>query len=211
MALTALILLTWLPVTRGASPDHARNTQRQPVLFKSILPVLVDLDGDYAADKVSLRSNGPDKTVNIKFANQRTTEFSFDAKSVDQGTLIAKDIDGDGDLDLIWVPDRDQKNAVVLINDGKGDFTEAKDNAPYTAALNALLGDHDSSNQNSLQTSPKSLSLTSQSSPDISLAVVCRLPGPTVHAESFFGVRGLANRSVFLSYLHKRGPPVTLS
>src|SRR5215471_9970545 len=62
---------------------------------------------------------------------------------VRSGRLISKDIDGDGDLDLIWIGANEQRSAVVLVNDGAGDFTEAKDNAPYAAALEALLSSDD--------------------------------------------------------------------
>ena len=210
-ALALLTVITWVPITRGSSRDARRILQRLPVLSGSMLPFLADLDGDFAADSVKLSSNGFDKTIDIKFANLRTREFSFAAKSVEQGTLIAKDIDGDGDLDLIWITGRNQKTAVVLINDGKGDFTKASDNAPYAPALNALLSSSDPSNQNSLQAGHQVLSLSSSSSPDIGAGAASKFTVPTIRAECFVGFNGFGNLLAFLSYLHKRGPPLTHS
>jgi len=84
---------------------------------------------------------------------------SFVSKSPSRGMLVANDIDNDGDVDLIWLANRDQKNAVVLLNDGNGVFTEAKDNAAFTYQLNALLSTSDQSNEDSLRTSHQCVSL----------------------------------------------------
>ena len=209
--LLLLVTLSWVPLGRAASLRASRSSLRSPIISLSTLAVLADFDGDHAIDGVKLHSNGFHKIIDIKFANLRTTEFSFATTSLDQGALIPKDIDGDGDVDLVWVAGRDKNTAVVLINDGKGDFTRTNDNAAYASELNALLDSTDPSDQYSLQAGHQNLSLTSPSFPDISLPVAHRIAGPTSYAVLFFSFNGFTDRSAFLSYLHKRGPPTILS
>jgi FG-GAP-like repeat len=204
----ALIVLSWVLIGRASSRD-ARGS-RPPIPYGWALPISVDLDGDYVADSVNLRSNGFDKTIDISFGNLRTSEVSFAAKSADHGKLVVRDIDGDGDLDLIWVPDHDQKTAVVLINDGKGDFDEAKDNTPYASQLNALLSG-DSSDEHSLQAGHQIYSLSSSSFREIAFTEINRSVCATIRLISFAGFNAFGNRSAFLSYLRKRGPPLILS
>ena len=177
----------------------------------SALPVLADLDGDYAPDSVKLRSDGVDKTIYIQFANLRTSRFCFASGSVDSGRLVATDIDGDGNVDLIWVAGRDLKSAVVLLNNGKGDLTQARDNSPYTDQLNALFNSGDSSDQRFFQASRSSISLTSPSFSDITLTPANRFACPRGYLERITGFNGFNDRSAFLSYLHKRGPPLVFS
>eukprot|EP00959_Pyramimonas_sp_CCMP1952_P294373 6157277-Pyramimonas_sp.AAC.1 len=42
-------------------------------------------------------------------------------------TAIAADLDGDGDLDLLWLPDNDSGSPRLLVNDGSAFFTEVTD------------------------------------------------------------------------------------
>jgi len=209
--LMGLIAVTWLPIDRASAGYPPQKPQRFPTLFASGLPVQADLDGDKATDSVKLSSNNLNKTIDIRFANLRTSEFRFAADTSDPGTLVAKDIDGDGDVDLIWLEGRDQKTAIVLINDGKGDFTQAKDNTPYASALNALLSSSDPSDQPSLQTASQILSLTSSPFPDIGLNAGSGLYYSRLQTVALVSFNGFSNRAAFLSYLHKRGPPLILS
>jgi len=207
----ALICLCSAPIGRAAPRGSGRIPAASLILAQSTLPVLADFDGDHVPDSVKLRSDGFAKTINFKFADLRTSEFKFVATSTDQGSLIGRDIDGDGDLDLIWIVGRNKDSAVVLINDGKGDFTQAKDNAPYASELNALVSSGDPSDQHSLQAVHQNLSLTSLSFPDIGLTTANRLLTPETGPGLRIAFNGLASRSAFLSYLHKRGPPLILS
>ena len=211
LVLLILVALSWVPLGRASSLRSCRRSYSFPSDFRPTLAVLADFDGDRAIDNIKLHSNGFDKIIDIKFANLRTAEFRFAATSLDQGALIAKDIDGDGDVDLVWVAGRHKNTAVVLINDGKGDFTRAKENAPYATALNELLDSSDPSDQNSLQAGHQILSLASSSFPHISLPMAGRFAGPTGYWVRCFSFNGFADRSAFLSYLHKRGPPTILS
>src|SRR5216683_5963361 len=209
--LIALIGLSWVPLAHASLHDTPKPRPRSTVLSALDLPFIYDLDGDLRADRISLQSNGFDKSISIKFGNARNSVLGFTASSADQGTLVAEDIDHDGDLDLIWVGSSVQKAAVVFINDGKGDFAEAKDNAPYLAELNALLSSTDPSDQHSLQAGRQTYSLTSSSFPDIGLAVASRFTCPKIRLTSFAGFDGISNQQGFFAYLRKRGPPLILS
>jgi len=209
--LMALIVLSWVPLAPASLHDQPKSPPKSSISSALELPATYDLDGDFRGDRVRLLSNGFHKTISIKFSNARITELGFTASSADSGALIADDIDHDGDLDLIWIGSSVQRTAVVFINDGKGDFAEAKDNAPYASELNALLSSSDPSDEKSLQAGRQTYSLTSSSFPDIGLAVTHRFGYPTIHLFSFAGPDGLANRSALLSYLRKRGPPLILS
>jgi hypothetical protein len=213
--IAALLIALVMPlcVTNGRTASHHPGPRalRDPNIFLPALPVLADLDGDQAADSINLHSSGFDKTVGIKFANFRISEFSFVSTSIERGRLIANDIDGDGDVDLIWIAGRDRKGAVVLINNGRGDFTQAKDSAPYTSELNALLNSNDPSDQHSLQAGHQIVSLTSPSFSVIDLTSASAFALPESNSSLRIPFNGLGSRSAFLSYLHKRGPPAIFS
>lgn len=209
--LIALTMLAWLPVVHASALPLARNLHRIPIEMWSTWPLQADLDGDRALDSVKLSSSGYDKTIDIKFGSLRISEFSFAADPSDRGTLIARDIDRDGDVDLIWIANREQKSAVVLINDGNGDFTRAKDSAEYATELSALLNCSDPTDQDSLQVARHTVSLFSSSFSSIGPIANRKLPYHTIQSISFVGANGFSNRAAFLSYLHKRGPPLTIS
>ena len=204
--LIAIAALSCVPLSRATSRERSQRTQ---TILPSLtaLPVLADLDGDHVPDSVNLDSSGFHKTIDIRFANLRIREVTFAATSADRGTLIAKDIDNDGDVDLIWVTGRDKSAAVVLINDGKGDFERATDNSPYASQLNALLSNSDPSNQDSIQAGHHRFGLSSSSFPDINVTLADRLSDPAHYTMLVLSFNGFSDRAAFLSYLHKRGPP----
>jgi len=208
--LVALIALSCLPIVLGSS-RATPVPQLAPILSTVALPVSADLDGDYATDNVNLRSDGFDKTVDIQFANLRTRRFTFASKSLDKGKLIARDVDGDGDIDLIWVAGREQKTVVVLINNGKGELTQAKDNAPYAGELKEILSNSEPSDQHSLQLGQTNVSLTSSSFSDIGLTTPHRFICTTIKIKPLTGLNIPGERPAFLSYIYKRGPPLIFS
>jgi hypothetical protein len=211
LALVAPLLLAFCHFGRTSAGAALRGSSRAKVVFASHLPLASDLDGDSRLDRVSLQSHGFDKTISIRFGNARASEFKFAVATPEPGTLLGNDIDGDGDVDLVWVADRDQNTAVVLINDGTGDFTEAKNNAPYAAQLNALLSADDPQNPQSFQSAHQISSLTSSSFTEIDVAETSRLAGPTTRAIFRSAVSGFAECSSFLSDIRKRGPPPPVS
>lgn len=159
-----------------------------------------------------------------RFGSEYASRFAVDRSSVTlpangyhhlievrSGTLISKDIDGDGDLDLVWIVANRQRSAIVLINDGTDDFTEAKDNAPYAAAIEALLGGDDPGEQPSLQPGNRTYSLFSSPGSDIAAAVSIRFAPPTIHSDPFTGFDRVPYQATFLSDLRQRGPPFFLS
>ncbi len=200
----ALIVLPWAPIALRGAP-RASESITLPVLS---LPITADLDGDSRADTVSLLSSGFDKTIQIKFGNSRNSNLNFTAKSADRGIVLAYDINHDGHPDLIWVASSGQKTAVVLINDGNGNFTAAKDNTPYISEISALLGSSDPSHQNSLQRGRQAQILTSSPSSDAALGATSEPSDATTYSVLFSGFDRRAERSASVPYLRKRGPPL---
>src|SRR5215813_2670617 len=176
--ITALLLvvvaLSWVLPVHGSFCGTPRNHSRPKVPAELNLPVAYDLDNDLRADYLSLLSNGFDKTIQIRFGNARNRKLTFTSVSANPGTLLADDIDHDGDLDLIWLASLDQKTAVVWINDGSGDFSEAADSAQYGAELNRVISESDSPDPHTLQAS-RSTSPFAQSSADILFTVTSQL------------------------------------
>ena len=183
----ALILSSCAPFTSSLYPVRSDSSPKR-------------LGSEYASlfevncGSVPLGSNGSDNVVNVR-----------------SGRLFSKDIDGDGDLDLIWIVAGKQKSAVVLINDGSGDFTEASDNTPYVAALEELLSRDDPSEQPSVQGGNRTCSLFSSPGGDVATSVIGWFVRPTNRSDPFSEFDKNPNQSAFLSDLRKRGPPLILS
>lgn len=184
---------------------HSQTTNSQLGLWA------YELDTDFKADRVTLESNGFDKTIRVRFGNFQSKEVGFTTSSDDGGNLVAGDIDRDGDVDLIWVESGDRNNAVVLINHGEGNFAEASDNAAYSFELDELFGTGDPPEQRLVQKLRKSSSLTSSPFSDISFVVETRFDAPPVHKISVAKDDRVTDRLTFLTKVSKRGPPSILS
>lgn len=167
------------------------------------------LDSDLFADRVTLESNGFEKRISIRFGNLRRQELGFKTKSADGGNLVAGDIDRDGDLDLVWVG-TEQEGAVVWLNQGEGDFVEARDNQPYSSELDGLFNAGDPPDKRLAQRRPKSSSLVSSAFSDIG-ALAIEFHAPIGRRTSFATGERPADRLTFLTKLQKRGPPSILS
>jgi len=187
--LMVLVLPSCAPVAFTSSL-YPTSSDGSPKRFGSQYATLFEVD----RGSVTLPANGSRPVIEVR-----------------SGRLISKDIDGDGDLDLIWIGANEQRSAVVLVNDGAGDFTEAKDNAPYAAALEALLSSDDPGEQPSLQGGNRTYSLSSSPGGDIVTAATSRLACPTICSDPFNGFANSPNRAAFLNDLRKRGPPIILS
>src|SRR5713226_188412 len=84
---------------------------------------LSDLDGDGLADPVMLDPG--DLPHNIELHLSRTDEqvvLPLSAAAGGDGSLSAQDIDGDGDMDLLWQEAGALHEVMVWLNDGTGRF-----------------------------------------------------------------------------------------
>src|SRR5262249_25930157 len=165
-----------------------------------------NLDADGGLDRVTLQSNGPDKTIKISFGNARSAELGFRASKDDPGRLVAGDIDRDGDVDLIWVGAADRKEAVVLINDGDGNFAEVTDNTPFASELDELFSGNDPSGRRSLHLKRRTSVLASASFHEVGLPSLARFQRTTVTRAPKFLPEPLSVQSPFVNCLCKRGP-----
>ena len=190
---------------------HAHKAHSQPTNSQPGLPTAYELDTDCKADRVTLQSNGFDKTIGIRFGNLRSKELSFTTSDDDGGNLIAGDIDRDGDVDLIWVGSADRNNTVVWINQGEGNFAEASDNALYSSEIDELFDTGDAPYKRLVKHRRKSSSLTSSSFSDIGLGLESRFYALTVQKHSLATVERVADRLAILTHVRKRGPPSILS
>jgi hypothetical protein len=131
-------------------------------------------------------------------------------EACDDGNLVAGDIDRDGDVDLIWVA-AEQRSAVIWLNQGEGEFVEARDNQPYSSELDELFTAGDSPDKRLVKKRSKSSSLVSSSFSDIGAALEIEFQAPIVARPTFATVERPADRLAFLTKLQKRGPPSILS
>ena len=203
--LIALVIVAGLVVAHVSSRAALRISEARSS-GRLTLPPFLDLDGDLKADGISLFSNGFDKTVRIRFGNSRTRELKFVGRTSDTGSIVAYDINHDGYVDLIWASES-SKNAVVLENDGQGNFSAATDTTHYAAELDALLSTDAPSDYPQLRSEHQA-----QISTNASPQEAARVDGDQLCAPNFQNVstRDFGcpdHRSPVLTYLRKRGPP----
>ena len=212
-AITLIALFALACVPRAPAHHHQhQNSARQPVtLAQHDLTAACDFDADVRQDHITLQSNGYDKTVKIHFANARKSELSFTARTAEAGRLVAGDIDRDGDVDLIWVGAADRQSAVVLINDGEGNFVEAPDVSAYASELDGLFSSGDSSGNQKLKRGRRSSSLTSASFHEVGLRILTWFQTTEAYFAPVSVTEKLNAQSGFIAYLRKRGPPISLS
>lgn len=109
-----------------------QNDCDQPAAFpRSTLrgtSAILDLDGDQRADFASAEPEwapaGPNRyRVDVRLTRAPAATFYVDTGWAEGLRIIARDIDGDDDLDLL-VTTRFERLLAVWINDGHGQFTE---------------------------------------------------------------------------------------
>lgn len=193
----------WRSISHRSHPP-ATNSQVNPAAAG------YHLDSDLVADRVTLQSNGFEKRISIRFGNLRKQELGFTASSADLGDLVVGDIDRDGDVDLIWVG-AEQKNAVVWLNQGEGDFVESSDSQPYSAELDELFNPGDPPNKHHVKQRSRSSSLVSSTFSDIGVVLGIEFHAPILRRPTFVAVERPADRLSFLTPIPKRGPPSILS
>ncbi len=209
--LTALLVLPWAAFARPSSAIGRNISPIPPMLYRVACPLWLDVDGDSRLENIRLLSNGFSKTLAIRFGNSRYSNVSFETKSANRGVLFAYDIDHDSQAELIWVSSFHQpKTAVVLDDDGKGNFIAAKDDAHYAQELSSLLLGDSPPDPYSFQFTRHERASTSSSS-HLILPATRQLVCETAPMTLFAGVELCASQFVFLRYVHKRGPPLVVS
>lgn len=124
-----LALLAFLLVARiycvGATPHvsgiEPPSTPSRLAFDQSL--ALADFDADDKTDQASVSGIGLWKSIAVSFSRTESrTILSFRGEDYGNGSLLADDIDNDGDEDLIWTDLLHEESVHVWENDGEGHF-----------------------------------------------------------------------------------------
>jgi hypothetical protein len=128
--LFAIGLCPWLSASSAfASSDVSAYSQS----------VFSDFDGDNKVDQAELFSNGTQKRIHVTLGKFAWKSLSFDSGVMDRGRLVSRDIDSDGDTDLIWVSEDYPKKFVTWLGDGRGNFELAPQAEQQLRHIEGLL------------------------------------------------------------------------
>ena len=210
LTLIALFVFSLIPRVYAHHHSHQDSPRRLIDVAHNSLTTPSDLDADLRPDRLTLHANGLDKTINIRFGDARNSLISFTSRTDAPGKLITRDIDRDGDVDLVWVATAERQRAVVLINNGDGNFAEASDNSPFASELDELFGSTGPSGNLKLKRGRKSSTLTSASFHEFGLPVFTRFPSITI-SQASASIESLVIQSPLVCNVRKRGPPAVLS
>ena len=208
-AVLLLVPLLLVACESGIAP-HNISSKFSPVFSAYTSPLLSDFDGDNKLDEAQLHSQGRLKWINVRLGSPSWKSFSFDSGLSERGSLVSRDVDSDGDADLIWTSQSNPQRLVVWLGDGHGEFSVVIESAPYLNKIQGLLADDsgasladDSDNRN-----PACVPLT---------YVSIGLDGGTYepHIDSSNRLHRISPVSALytrcLSVLRKRGPPSKLA
>lgn len=123
-----LVLLTFL-VTRAdfvtASPgrEYREASGRTSLFHFGQSQAFADFDGDNRLDLAMLSGVGRNKSLEIYLSHTKAhTLVNFHTQTSEPGSLFTRDIDNDGDNDLIWTDLLHPDDVVVWLDDGTGRF-----------------------------------------------------------------------------------------
>jgi flagellin len=118
------------------------HTQTVDMNLRTVTNALADFNGDGILDYVQ-KGNLPSPAISVSLGvGDGTFQSSTTlAAGIGQGSLIKTgDVDGDGDQDIVYVAEGDERFD-VYINDGSGNFSEAITSAAPEGPRGLTLGD----------------------------------------------------------------------
>lgn len=84
---------------------------------------LFDLDGDNRIDQATLDVGRGQPSIELQLSRTgQVTVLQLGTTSGPHGSLIGQDIDGDGDIDLIWQGGLQPQDLIIWLGDGTGQF-----------------------------------------------------------------------------------------
>src|SRR5262249_43901120 len=102
---------------------YAQTPRSDPWLRFDQRSALSDFDEDGLLDRASISGSGARKNIQVYLSSTgRMSLLSFDASSCAYGSLLAEDIDNDGDTDLIWTDLLHPDVVIIWLGDGTGKF-----------------------------------------------------------------------------------------
>jgi hypothetical protein len=173
-------------------------------------PVFSDFDGDNKLDQAELFSNGTHKRIHVTLGKFGWKTLSFDSGVMDRGRLVSRDIDSDGDADLIWVSQDYPQRFVTWLGDGRGNFELAPESEQQLRHIEGLLW-NDAQPKVIQNTNGQELScvLVTTDHAAIPAAEYRLFPGSSKKSFSTAPVIGISAPG--FSVNRKRGPPFDLS
>jgi len=148
--LIALLILAALPFS--ATPSASADAVSDPTLRFGQTLVLADFNNNGDLDRARLAGTGARRSIEVRLAMAGASSWlHFEALNAAPGALLSKDLDNDGDADLIWTDLLHAEAVVVWLGDGTGRFARvcADEFAPdfLPGRFNLSLPDEDNREQ----------------------------------------------------------------
>src|SRR5262245_26684763 len=122
--LPLIVFLLFGRVLPPSSTDRAAG--QRPPTYRIQSVAVSDIDGDQLLDRATVTGAGPNKIIRVCLShNNGSSVLSFSSASLGAGSLLASDVDQDGDVDLVWTDLTNSGEVVVWLNDGVGRFERA--------------------------------------------------------------------------------------
>jgi hypothetical protein len=175
------------------------------------VPLFSDFDGDNKVDQAELLSNGTQKRIHVSLGTFVWKFLSFDPGLLERGSLVSRDIDSDGDTDLVWVSENYPRTFVTWLGDGRGNFELAPESEQQLRRLKSLLWNDAELRLTGKTDGPGSVCIlltTSLAAYHNTVAFQCSVPSLK---RSFSGSETPGDSVPLLSVIRKRGPPSRLS